>query len=430
MNVSLADVTPGYTALEAGTFDIPADGSRDYGDVTFTCGAGGDNCTVTVAAGGTITARNSPAYQARLDAAAVARVAAAAKAAMTKEMAIAVEATQTAADGSGDDGAGGADTATDHAITVTRDRGGTTVTIAVDGAAADDPKFLRAMDLGGGRTMHVRTMAADGNGDVVEEVVIVSTDIEAPTATPFAMVPGQALNAEVNGDTATGDDAVAFDPGSALSSNDPDDATVLAKIMSSAFASGTGAELRFGGDDPADDTDEALTAAGSYNGATGTYGHVHACWRGRRLHGHTRPDGHADRHERQLDLHARHGRHLRRSGRRPPALRLLAEEDHGCPGRRHLRRGRDLCRFVGCREWQRRFGQRQRYLQGQHRGRVREERVQTGWHHRPSDLATFHGPAMDANSDAVQPHTVVGEFNADFSNGSVAGAFGARQTTV
>ena len=35
-------------------------------------------------------------------------------------------------------------------------------------------------DLGGGRTMHVRTMEADeDNGDVVEEVVIVATDIAA-----------------------------------------------------------------------------------------------------------------------------------------------------------------------------------------------------------------------------------------------------------
>ena len=36
--------------------------------------------------------------------------------------------------------------------------------------------------------------------------------------------------------------------------------------------------------------------------------------------------------------------------------------------------------------------------------------------------ATFHGPAT---ADA-QPHTVVGEFGANFSNGSVAGGFGAR----
>ena len=50
----------------------------------------------------------------------------------------------------------------------------------------DDPKFEMAEDLGGGRTMHVRTMEADDDGDVVEEVVIVSTDIEAPKATAFA----------------------------------------------------------------------------------------------------------------------------------------------------------------------------------------------------------------------------------------------------
>lgn len=48
--------------------------------------------------------------------------------------------------------------------------------------------------------------------------------------------------------------------------------------------------------------------------------------------------------------HARYGRQLRRSGRRLPALRLPAEKDHGCHGRRRLGRGRDLCRFVGSRE--------------------------------------------------------------------------------
>ena len=41
--------------------------------------------------------------------------------------------------------------------------------------------------------------------------------------------------------------------------------------------------------------------------------------------------------------------------------------------------------------------------------------------------AAFHGPVTDANSDPVQPHSVVGEFNAGFSDGSVAGAFGARK---
>ena len=41
--------------------------------------------------------------------------------------------------------------------------------------------------------------------------------------------------------------------------------------------------------------------------------------------------------------------------------------------------------------------------------------------------ATFHGPNEDADNDPIQPHSVVGEFNANFSNGSVAGAFGATK---
>ena len=251
MTVSLADVTPGYMALTAGTLDIPAGGSMDHGDVTFTCAAGGEDCAITVAAGGTVTATggtvtamNSRAYQTRLDAAA-ARNTAATRAAMTKESAIAVEAAQTATGGAGDDGPGGADAATDHAITITRDRAGTTVTIAVDGAAADDPTFMQTMDLGGGRTMHVRTMPADGDGNVAEEVMVVGTDIEAPMATPFAMVPGQALNADADGAAATGNDAVAFDPGGVLDASNSGDAAVLVKIMSSEFASGTAAELTY-----------------------------------------------------------------------------------------------------------------------------------------------------------------------------------------
>ena len=43
--------------------------------------------------------------------------------------------------------------------------------------------------------------------------------------------------------------------------------------------------------------------------------------------------------------------------------------------------------------------------------------------------ATFHGPNMDAAETPapIQPHTVVGEFNANFGNGAVAGGFGARK---
>ena len=42
--------------------------------------------------------------------------------------------------------------------------------------------------------------------------------------------------------------------------------------------------------------------------------------------------------------------------------------------------------------------------------------------------ATFHGSvAADADGNVPQPHTVVGEFDANFGNGLVAGGFGARK---
>ena len=76
-----------------------------------------------------------------------------------------------------------------YGLSIERDRMATTVTITVQGVAEDDDvEFMQAMDLGGGRTMHVREMEADEDGDVVTEVVIVSTDIDKPLATAFAKV--------------------------------------------------------------------------------------------------------------------------------------------------------------------------------------------------------------------------------------------------
>ena len=67
----------------------------------------------------------------------------------------------------------------DYALSIERDRMATTVTITVQGEAEDDDvKFMQAMDFGDGRTMHTRAMDADEDGNVMTEVVIVSTDIE------------------------------------------------------------------------------------------------------------------------------------------------------------------------------------------------------------------------------------------------------------
>lgn len=80
MPVSLSGVTTGgegYTAPEAGAIEIAAGMSATSGDVTFMCASGGDDCSVTVAAdgtvtatGGTVTASDSSAYTTRLAAAA------------------------------------------------------------------------------------------------------------------------------------------------------------------------------------------------------------------------------------------------------------------------------------------------------------------------------------------------------------------------
>ena len=124
------------------------------------------------------------------------RMAAATAAAGTKVMAIDAEAGET---GEADAGLGGSTASAidagdedSYALSIERDRMATTVageTVTVKGATEDDDvEFMEAMDFGDGRTKHTRTMDADADGNVMTEVVIVSTDIEAPKATAFATV--------------------------------------------------------------------------------------------------------------------------------------------------------------------------------------------------------------------------------------------------
>ena len=200
----------------------------------------------------------------------IADAVAATEAAGTKVEAIDAEADQEAPAGLGGSGV------TSVTMTVERPRSGTEIKITdSDVAGEDDPKFEQAMDFGEGRTMHVRTMEATDDGDVVEEVVIVSTDIAAPKATAFAKVAGQMLNArdldaEVNADNmgSATDDWTAL---TVLTANS-------ALVKSSAFAAGTGAVLTFAmyqmdSDNTVegDQTIAAFETAGTYNGAMGTY---------------------------------------------------------------------------------------------------------------------------------------------------------------
>ena len=109
-----------------------------------------------------------------------AEAAAATKAAGTKLTEIGDEAIQ------GTDAGLGGTGITSVTMTIERDADGTTVKITDTAQPAEqtpaNPQFMQAMDLGDGTTMHVRD-----NGMGEEEVVVVTTDIEAPTDIPFVL---------------------------------------------------------------------------------------------------------------------------------------------------------------------------------------------------------------------------------------------------
>ena len=119
---------------------------------------------------------------------AAAKVVAATAAAATKRTEIAEEASET---GAADAGLGGTGAMIgvavgNYELSIKRDSTATTVTVTVHGETDDDDVEFMQADFGDGRTMHTREMEADADGNVMTEVVIVSTDIEAPKATAFA----------------------------------------------------------------------------------------------------------------------------------------------------------------------------------------------------------------------------------------------------
>ena len=164
-------------------------------------------------------------------------------------------------------------------LEISRDRDGTEIKITDYGNMGDDdPKFSQAEDLGHGRTMHTREMEADDDGNVETEVVVVTTDIEAPEAVAFAeyetadgMTP-QELNARDLDDTVDADgDGTNNNDFTALTV-DGTSADVRALVESSSFTAGTASELRFAFDNTSTtDMDEADEVSGTYNGAMGTY---------------------------------------------------------------------------------------------------------------------------------------------------------------
>ena len=193
-------VTATVDAMEGDTVDVPGVGS-------FKCVAG--PCTVVVADNvvtitgdiEVVSLADLPADVLMLLASAIAPAGPTpptseqlTAAAATKVTAINKEAGETGEANAGLGGSSqiGDDGVVTYSLDITRDRDGTTVEIKdSDNAADDDPKFIKQdVDLGEGRTMHVRTMAENDDGEVVEEVVIVKTDIAAPKGTAFEKVPG------------------------------------------------------------------------------------------------------------------------------------------------------------------------------------------------------------------------------------------------
>ena len=288
--------------VEAGTADIAAGMSADIGEITFSCAAGGDDCSVTVdangnamATGGTVTAANSAAYTLRKEeeeTERLAAVAAATKEAKTKLDAITAEGAQTTDAGLGGAGVtfGTADGNYDY--TIERDRMATTVKVTAHGAtdAADDVFEPSEMDVGYGNSMHTLTHDEDTDGNVVTEIAFISTDIKTPRAVDFAKwqnaagATPQALDVMADDGAAPAGDEVAdaLDVGNGLNATDDAQAAILKLVMAAQFAApGTGsssvvhtflpAVADADPDTPGAQPRAAAMVAGTYNGSMGTY---------------------------------------------------------------------------------------------------------------------------------------------------------------
>ena len=209
-----------------------------------------------------------------VEAARIAALVAGTASAETKEKAIAAEEDGTAAGlgGIADDAV--QDPPTKWTLGISRDRVETGIKITDPALTGDDnPKFAQAMDLGNGRTMHVREMEADADGDVVTEVVIVATDIEAPKAVAFAewrdmaLMPPQVLDVMKDGEApGTGETANALD----VVDNDNNMALVTRMMPARSTLDGMHNYSPDNPDGLATDVDEGLHD-GTYNGAEGTF---------------------------------------------------------------------------------------------------------------------------------------------------------------
>ena len=219
-----------------------------------------------------------------------AAIAATTKAAETKETAIAAEAAQGAtgsptAELHADAGLGGTNTTDGTAVTtytlaISRDRDGTKIEVTDSAQMGDDdPKF--AMNDDG---MLVRTQEANDDGEVMTEVVLVRTDIEAPKGVAFAMweamdgTTPHTLTVRQDGETVVAETS----PADSISVEAGTDNVNLPLIMAASFApppAGSSSVTHTflpaaddgDPDTPGDQPRDAAMVDGTYRGADGTY---------------------------------------------------------------------------------------------------------------------------------------------------------------
>ena len=186
-----------------------------------------------------------------------ARVMAATAAAATMRTAIAAEAAQET-----DAGLGGTGVTT-YSIDVSYADGIEISDSALAGAG--DPKFVDQMaGLDDGRSMLVRTMEADEDGNVVEEVVFVGTDIEAFMQTPFLVaIPIDSTNG-VNIDLTNDSPALTYEALEITTGSNNNQGNLVAPALASS-APGT---LNFSGGSTVDGV-PAFSTPATYRGGSG-----------------------------------------------------------------------------------------------------------------------------------------------------------------
>ena len=236
--VSLSSVTAGYTVAD-GTVDIPAGQSKDHGDIAFSCAAGGDDCSVTIvvgqdrtasvmSTGGTVTAKNSAAYEAHLE--------------MLQERAAALDAAITAVP---------AASAPEDLLNA--DGSGTPADDSMLMAMAD---AARAAIAGWDDAVYART----NEGSLIEgtpastDTFVIYSNKEEPTPTPFALV--HMFDNDADGD----------------SMND----SLILNIDNLGFVSGV-AEFPSAVNQKNVPFDDNATFRGNFDGAPGTYTCVSTC---------------------------------------------------------------------------------------------------------------------------------------------------------